>query len=86
MLDQSLNPSRKKKRLPSRFFIVLAAPFHPIHCVYISSPQHLILILISLVVNDVVEAELVDALGGRDDTEPVAKLLLLEELLCPIAP
>lgn len=41
----------------------------------------LLLILLSLVVNDVVEAELVDTLGGGDDTEPVTELLLLEVLL-----
>ena len=43
----------------------------------------LILILIGLVVDDVEELELVDALGGRDDAEPVTELLLLEELLGP---
>lgn len=41
----------------------------------------LLLILLVLVANDVVEAELVDTLGGGDDTEPVTELLLLEELL-----
>jgi hypothetical protein len=41
----------------------------------------LFLILLSLVVDDVVEAELVDTLGGGDDTEPVTELLLLEVLL-----
>jgi hypothetical protein len=43
--------------------------------------MHLVLILLSLVVDDVEEAELVDTLGGGDDTEPVTELLLLEELL-----
>ena len=43
----------------------------------------LILILIGLVVDDVEELELVDALGGRDHAEPVTELLLLEELLGP---
>lgn len=43
----------------------------------------LILILIGLVVDDVEELELVDALGGGDDAEPVTELLLLEELLGP---
>jgi hypothetical protein len=33
------------------------------------------------VVDDVVEAELVDTLGGGDDAEPVTELLLLEVLL-----
>lgn len=41
----------------------------------------LLVILISLVVDDVEEAELVDTLGGGDDAEPVTELLLLEELL-----
>lgn len=45
---------------------------------------HLLLILLSLVVDDVVEAELVDTLGGGDDTEPVTELLLLEVLLGPV--
>jgi hypothetical protein len=42
----------------------------------------LLVILIRLVVNNVEEAELVDALGGGHDAEPVTELLLLEELLC----
>jgi hypothetical protein len=41
----------------------------------------LLVILISLVVDDVEEAELVYTLGGGDDAEPVTELLLLEELL-----
>jgi hypothetical protein len=45
---------------------------------------HLLLILLSLVVDDVVEAELVDTLGGGDDAEPVTELLLLEVLLSPV--
>lgn len=44
---------------------------------------HLLLILLSLVVDDVVEAELVDTLGGGDDADPVTELLLLEVLLGP---
>lgn len=44
---------------------------------------NLLLILLSLVVDDVVEAELVDTLGGGDDAEPVTELLLLEVLLGP---
>ena len=43
--------------------------------------QHLLLILLLVLANDVVEAELVDTLGGGDDTEPVTELLLLQELL-----
>jgi hypothetical protein len=41
----------------------------------------LFVVLLSLVVDDVVEAELVDTLGGGDDAEPVTELLLLEVLL-----
>lgn len=41
----------------------------------------LFVILISLVVDNVEEAELVNALGGGDNAEPVTELLLLEELL-----
>jgi hypothetical protein len=41
----------------------------------------LLVIVLSLVVDDVEEAELVDALGGGNDAEPVTELLLLEELL-----
>lgn len=47
---------------------------------------HLLLLLLTLVIDDVEEAELVDTLGGGDDTEPVTKLLLLEELLGTIWP
>lgn len=43
----------------------------------------LLVVLISLVVDDVEELELVDASGGGDDSEPVTELLLLEELLGP---
>ena len=48
--------------------------------------SNLLLILLSLVVDDVVEAKLVDALGGRNDAQPVTQLLLLEVLLGPISP
>jgi hypothetical protein len=43
----------------------------------------LLVVLLGLVVNDVVELELINTLGGGDDAEPVAKLHLLEELLGP---
>lgn len=46
--------------------------------------SRLLVILISLVVDDVEELELVNTAGGGDDTEPVTKLLLLEELLGPV--
>ena len=49
-----------------------------------SRTTHLLVILLSLVVDDVEEAELVDTLGGGDDAEPVTELLLLEELLGPV--
>ena len=41
----------------------------------------LLLVVLSLVVDDVEEAELVNTLGGGNDAEPVTELLLLEELL-----
>lgn len=43
--------------------------------------RSLLVVLVSLVVDDVEELELVDAARGGDDAEPVAELLLLEELL-----
>lgn len=43
----------------------------------------LLVVVISLVVDDVEELELVHSLRGRDDTEPVTELHLLEELLGP---
>ena len=46
--------------------------------------RNLLLLLVALLVDDVVEAELVDTLGGGDDTEPVTELLLLEVLLGPV--
>lgn len=61
------------------------SPIHPdapVQC----SPSHanaLLVVVLSLVVDDVEELELVDATRGRDDAEPVTELLLLEELLGP---
>jgi hypothetical protein len=43
----------------------------------------LLIILLIGIIDNVEEAELVDTLGRRDDTEPISQLLLLEELLCP---
>jgi hypothetical protein len=43
--------------------------------------ENLLVILLLVVANNIVEAELVDALGGGNDTQPVTELLLLEELL-----
>lgn len=45
--------------------------------------RHLLVVLVSLVVDDVEELELVDTPRGGDDAEPVTELLLLEELLGP---
>jgi len=47
------------------------------------SVNSLLIVLLISIVDDVEEAQLVDSLGGRDDTEPISQLLLLEELLCP---
>lgn len=47
--------------------------------------SNLLLILLSLVVDDVEELELVNATGGGDDAEPVTELHLLEELLGPVS-
>jgi hypothetical protein len=47
-----------------------------------SSVKPLLIILLIGIVDNVEEAELVDTLGGRYDTEPISQLLLLEELLC----
>lgn len=49
--------------------------------VSLSGNVHLLVILVGLVVDNVEEAELVDTLGGGNNTEPVTELLLLEELL-----
>ena len=46
--------------------------------------KHLVLILLTLVTNNVEELQAVLALGGADHTEPVTELLLLEELLGPV--
>ena len=46
--------------------------------------SNLLLILLSLVVDDVEELELVNTAGGGDDAEPVTELHLLEELLGPV--
>jgi hypothetical protein len=48
------------------------------------SVNPLLIILLIGIVDNVEEAELVDTLGRRDNTEPISQLLLLEELLCPI--
>jgi hypothetical protein len=49
------------------------------------SCNRLVIILIRFVVHDVVEAKLVDTLCGRNDTQPIPELLLLEVLLGAVA-
>lgn len=44
----------------------------------------LFIILVTLLVDDVEESQLVDTVAGRHDTKPITELLLLEELLGPI--
>jgi hypothetical protein len=58
-------------------------PHSPSIATSISIDPLLIVLLIGIIDN-VEESELVDTLGGRDNTEPISQLLLLEELLCPI--
>lgn len=70
-------PSRKP--LPNPLF----EPPTPCKSSQVSAVRYLVLILVRLVVDNVEEAEFVHALGGGNDAEPVAKLLLLEELLGP---
>ena len=47
---------------------------------------YLLLIFIIVLVNDIEELKLIDTLGGRDNTEPVPELVLLQELLGPVTP
>ena len=44
----------------------------------------LLVILLSSIINNVEESELVDTLARGDNTEPISQLLLLEELLGPV--
>ena len=44
---------------------------------------HLFIVLITLLIDNIEESELVGSLASSDDTEPVTELLLLEELLGP---
>lgn len=61
-----------------------SCPNSPTHsCAFPMQCDDLLVVLLSLVVDDVEELKLVDASGGRDNTEPVTELLLLEELLGP---
>lgn len=45
--------------------------------------DHLLVVFIGLIVDNVEKLELVDTLGSGDDAEPVSELHLLEELLGP---
>lgn len=54
-----------------------------VRCILESAGRRLLVVVISLVVDDVEELELVHSLRGGDDTEPVTELHLLEELLGP---
>lgn len=45
---------------------------------------NLVLLFLALFADDVEELQAVLALGGADNTEPVTKHLLLEELLCEV--
>jgi len=60
------------------FYARCVQPTHHSHSIGL-----LLIILLISIVDDVEESELIDTLGGRDNTEPVSELLLLEELLCP---
>jgi hypothetical protein len=42
---------------------------------------HLLIIIISILVDNVEEAQFIDALAGADHPQPIAQLLFLEELL-----
>ena len=55
-------------------------PFHHYHV----ASKCLFLVLVALVVDHVEESQFIDTLAGRHDTQPVAELLLLEELLRPV--
>ena len=81
--DPTLNGSRSVDQGDPRSQAMRRGQSEPIDSGSKAGEAHLLLILLSLVVDDVVEAELVDTLGGGDDTEPVTELLLLEVLLGP---
>ena len=49
-----------------------------------SSINHLVLIFLRIVVHNVEESQLINTLGGGDNSEPVSQLLLLEEFFCPV--
>jgi hypothetical protein len=43
----------------------------------------LLLVILLGIVHDIEESQLIDTLRCRYNTKPIAKLLLLQELLCP---
>ena len=49
-----------------------------------SSTDPLLIILLIGIINNVEESQLINTLGGGDNSEPISQLLLLEELLRPI--
>lgn len=55
----------------------------PVRHILESAGRRLLVVVISLVVDDVEELELVHSLRGGDDAEPVTELHLLQELLGP---
>jgi len=57
---------------------------HSLSIVTSISIDPLLIVLLIGIIDNVEESELVNTLGGRDNTEPISQLLLLEELLCPI--
>jgi predicted LPLAT superfamily acyltransferase len=57
---------------------------HSVSIVPFNSIHPLLIVLLIGIIDDVEKSELVDTLGGRDNTEPISQLLLLEEFLCPI--
>lgn len=70
-------------------FLVTTAPPSPkfffsfclFFVAFLQKENSLLVVLSVVIVDNVEELELVDALGGRDDAQPVAELHLLEELL-----
>lgn len=70
-------------------FTTNGSPFRRVHhrgsfpYILESAGHRLLVVVIGLVVDNVEELELVDSLGGGDDTEPVTELHLLQELLGP---
>ena len=47
-------------------------------------PHHsLLVVLFSLIVDNVEESQFIDAFASADNAKPVTQLLFLEEFLCP---